>query len=367
MSALAGLAIGATAIALALQGGSDDLAREAESVAAGPTAALGPTELAGQRLIAGWDGAEPPRGLRRMVREGHVAGVILFDDNVSAAARTRTMLAGLQELAAEAGPRGPLLVMVDQEGGQVQRIAGPPNASAAEIGERGAGYARLQGQETARLLRDYGINVDLAPVLDIGGAGGAIDRERRAFGSDPESVIEVGIAGFTEGLRSGGVAATAKHFPGIGEIRTNTDFASQRVRTPLERLREREMRPFEAFIETGGELIMLSLAIYPDMADRPAGFSRAVVTSELRDRLGFEGVTVTDGLGAAAAQSFGSEGRIALAAVEAGNDLLLYTDWRRARDAGRLLTRRLREGALEEAPFRESVERVLRLRTSLDD
>lgn len=291
--------------------------------------------------------------------------MILFPDNIGSAAQTRGTLRKLQRLSRSSGVPGRLLVTVDQEGGLVKRVPGPPNASAAEMGNRGQAYARKQGKRTARLLRQHGINVDLAPVLDVARPGGAIDGERRAFGGSPKRVVRAGVRGFAAGLRSGRVAATAKHFPGIGMVATNTDFASQKVRTSKRKLRRRDEAPFKAFSRTGGELVMLSLATYTAFSDRPAAFSRSIATGELRRRLGFEGVSITDGLGAAAAQAFGSDGEIALAAAGAGVDLLLYTDWREARSARKVLRDRLRKGRLDRKGFEASVRRVLALRRKL--
>ncbi len=107
---------------------------------------------------------------------------------------------------------------------------------------------------------------------------------------------------------------------------------------------------------------MVGLATYPAFSSRPAAFSRSVATGELRRRLGFDGVSITDGLGAKAAQDFGSPGEIAAAAAAAGDDLLLYTDWHRARDARDLFRRGLASGHLGRADFEASAARVLALR-----
>ncbi len=302
-------------------------------------------------------------GLRRLIRTGGVAGLILFADNVGSRERTRRTIARLQDLRPAGSP--PLLVMVDQEGGAVARVPGPPSASAAEMGARGADFAREQGRLTARSLRGLGIGVDLAPVLDVGRPGGAIAGEGRSFGDSPGTVIDAGVRGFAAGLRAGRVAATAKHFPGLGTVATNTDLAAQSIALPKRRLRRTDEAPFAAFARSGGELVMVGLATYTAFSDRPAAFSRAIATGELRGRLGFKGVSITDGLGAAAAHAFGSDGEIALAAARAGNDLLLYSDWHRARDAGALLRRRLAAGALARASFERSAERVLVLRRKL--
>lgn len=349
-----------TAVALIRSGGEDPPPLEPEA-----PERFGLGQLAGQRLIAGWDGTSPPRGLRQLISSGGIAGVILFEDNIASRKQARRSIEGLQAIKRPDGLGEPLLVMVDQEGGEVKRLPGPPSSSAEVIGARGHSYALEQGARTAESISGVGFNVDLAPVLDVARPGSAIERERRAFGEQPEQVIAAGADGFGAGLQSRGIAATAKHFPGLGAAKTNTDFASQRITLSLEELRATDEAPFEAFSRNGGDLVMLSLATYPAFADRPAAFSAKIVTGELRERLGFEGVTITDGLGAAAAQEFGPPREVALAAIKAGNDLLLYTDWRAARQTAGLLRRRLRAGRLSRAEFEPSAERVLALRARL--
>ena len=303
-----------------------------------------------------------------MIRRGQVAGVILFEDNVAGegAATTARKIARLQRLRRPAGLEAPLLVMVDQEGGQVRRLPSAPVPSAEEMGGRGGDYARRQGERTASGLGERGFNVDLAPVLDVARPGSAIEGEQRSFGATAEQVTTVGVDGFTAGLRStGAVAATAKHFPGLGAARVNTDEAAQRIDLSAEQLRATDEQPFAAFVAAGGELVMLSLATYPALANRPAAFSPKVVEGELRERLGFRGVTITDGLGAAAAAKFGDPARVAAAAEAAGNDLLLYSDWRAARDAHGLFERRLERGELDRERFESAAGRVLELRGRL--
>jgi beta-N-acetylhexosaminidase len=302
-----------------------------------------------------------------MIAGGEIAGVVLFAENVDGKAQVRRLVAELQGIERPKPLTMPLAVMVDQEGGLVERVPGPPSASAEEMGERGAGFARRQGAATARNLRGLGINVDLAPVLDVARSGGAIAGEDRSFGGSAAKVTRVGVGGFAAGLRSGGVAATAKHFPGLGAAAVNTDDAAQEITTPKRRLRSIDEAPFAAFVEEGGELVMLSHATYTAFSGQPATFSRAIVTGELRRRLGFDGVTITDSLDAAAALAFGSRASVAVAAAQAGNDLLLYGDWRTARRAGAALRRKLASGRLERDPFEASVERVLELRRELAD
>ena len=359
---LAGLALAAASVLAAGCGDESETVPEPEPSAA---ASLSPGQLAGQRLITGFDGYRVPGGLERMIAAGHLAGVILFADNIADPARTARTIADLQAIERPAGLEQPLAVMVDQEGGTVSRIVGPPVASGAGIARRGASFAAEQGRQTAALLRTYGINIDLAPVLDLARPGSAIAAERRSFGSEPADVIAIGVDGFAAGLREGGIAATAKHFPGLGAAGVNTDFDAQSISVPLDELRALDEAPFAAFADSGGELIMLGLASYSAFGNLPAALDPAIATGELRARLGFDGVSITDSLDAAAALAYGDRREVALAAAGAGSDLLLYGDWRTAEATRRDLIAALRTGELERSDFKRSVNRVLALRADL--
>lgn len=254
--------------------------------------------------------------------------------------------------------------MVDQEGGLVKRVGGAPTLSAARMGVAGPAVSREQGRATAASLRELGINVDLAPVLDVARPGGTIAETDRGFGSTA-AAVEATAVSFAEGLQAGGVAATAKHFPGLGAAIENTDFAVQRVDLPKQTLRAVDERPYRRFVAAGGKLVMLSTAIYPAFSPKPAAFARAIASAELRGRIGFDGVSITDALESVAVRDFGGPAAAGLAATAAGTDLLLFTDYRAAAIAGRALLRRLRSKPATRAGFVVSAGRVLRLRHDL--
>jgi beta-N-acetylhexosaminidase len=204
-------------------------------LAASPTTVMDDGQLAGARVITGFSGHHPPKALRRMIRTGEVSGVILFDGNVGGVRSVRRLTTELQSIPRPAGSP-PLLVTVDQEGGLVRRLPGPPKPSARAIGARGPLFAERLGHATGKSLRSMGVNVDLAPVLDLGRPGRAIFDEGRTFARKPRAVGQIG-AEFALGLAAGGVAATAKHFPGLGAARLNTDNAVQKIRLPADKLR----------------------------------------------------------------------------------------------------------------------------------
>jgi beta-N-acetylhexosaminidase len=158
------------------------------------------------------------------------------------------------------------------------------------------------------------------------------------------------------------LAATAKHFPGLGAAPESTDVEVQRIRLSRARLRRIDERPYRAFTAREGDVVMLSTAIYPRFSAKPAAFSRRLATAELRSRIGFRGVSISDALETVSARGYGGPAKVALAAARAGTDLLLFTDHRAAATAGRSLSRSLRSGELARSPFLRSVRRVLALR-----
>lgn len=297
---------------------------------AGPAAPAQPAQvpadkLLGQRIMVGFAGASPSRALLAAVRAGHVGSVILFAPNLVSRGQTLTMVGALQR-AARAGGNPQLLVSVDQEGGQVKRLPnGPPTLAPPQIATTGSpGLARRQGAATGRYLRDRGINMDLAPVADVPTFAGAfIWRQGRAFSFDARRVATYASA-FARGLQSGGVAATAKHFPGLGSAATDTDFKRQELR-PSRAQRDAALIPYHELISRGLDAVMLSTAGFPgyDRSGASAALSRPIGQALLRGRLGFRGVTITDALGAPTGHDERSAGVLA---ARAGADILLYTD-----------------------------------------
>jgi beta-N-acetylhexosaminidase len=296
------------------------LASLALTAAADPTAGLTTSQIAGQRIVIGFSGTSAPKPLLERIHRGELGGVILFAANISTRPQVRSLTASLQR----ARPAGlpPLVVAIDQEGGQVKRLGGAPTLSPPQLGSRNdPALARRQGVATAKNLRAVGVNVDLAPVLDVARPGSIMERQGRSFSRSAARVARIGGA-FARGLAAGGVGATGKHFPGLGAARKNQDLEFNRITTSLKRLRAIDERPY---VGLKPPLVMVSSAIYPALSSKPAVFSRAVVQSELRGRVGFDGVTVSDALDAPAMARFGSLHRRAVLATRAGVDLLLYS------------------------------------------
>lgn len=320
-------------------------------------------QAVGQHMIFAYDGLQPPSALRRRIARGEAAGVILFARNVRSAGQVRSAMRSLQAIRRPSGLRAPLIVMVDQEGGPVRRIPGAPGRAAA--GVTSAAQARADGRAAARTLRSAGANMDLAPVADVGRPGAALTRERRTYGRRSAAVGRRAVA-FARGLREGRVRSTAKHFPGFGAAAVNTDDAAQRIDSSLATLRRVDEPPFKRLIDAGVDAVMISTAVYPALDDRPAAFSRRWIEGELRRRLGFRGVTITDDLGTPAVDAYGSNRRRAVLAVEAGADLPLFSSsYRAGAQAAEGLLAAARNGRLDEKALRAEARRVLALRARL--
>jgi beta-N-acetylhexosaminidase len=339
-----------------------------------PAPALSLQQLAGQRVIFSYGGLRPPASLLNLIRHGEAAGVIFFSQNVSSDAQIAKVIAELEQ--ANASPtnpvRKPLLLMTDQEGGQIRRLPGPPLLSERQIATSSspAAAAANAGTTGGQYLRGLGLNVDLAPVLDVYRRAGDFDDQfQRSYSMDPAVVSELG-AGFITALQAQGVAATAKHFPGLGTAAQpeDTDLRPVTLNVPLATIRDTDEVPYKAAIAAGVRLVLVSWAVYPALdPGRPAGLSPTIVNGELRQRLGFKGVTITDALEAGALRSFGSFQNRSLLAAEAGMDLILCSQQNvgEGEQAMTGLENGYRDGQLAKPAFDAALDRVLALRSSL--
>ena len=336
------------------------------SVAPGlDTAALTPAQLAGQRVVYGFGGTIPPRDLVARIRRGEAGAVLLLGSNTPTNTAARALIRRLQAIPRPAALDQPLLVMIDQEGGPVRRLKGPPARSGAELGAAGPRAARAAGRAAGALLRSVGANVDLAPVADVGRPGSALVAEGRIAGSSAARVARVTVA-FSAGLAEAGVAASPKHFPGLGAAPRNTDAGTVRIPLSASVLRGVDMRPFRALIDHGVPMVMLSTAVYPSLdAAHPAALSRSIATVQLRTRLGFPGVSVSDDLGTPSLAPFGGPGAVGVRAAAAGTDMLIYSGYGSGRRAASAIAASLSSGALPRASAERSVARIMALRAEL--
>jgi beta-N-acetylhexosaminidase len=261
--------------------------------------------------------APPSRRFLTRIRNGKMGGVLLLGNGWLTRHTTATVTAELQQAACTRGE--PLLIAVDQEGGLVRRLAwAPPTEAPAYMSSPSVAHYQASGAATA--LRSVGIDIDLAPVVDTPGSAGNF-LGSRAFSRSRTWNARMARA-FVGGLQTKGVAATAKHFPGLGLASGNTDHGRIVIRAAAWKLHQ-GLLPFQSAVRAGTKLVMLSTAVYPklDGSKRPAAFSSTIINGLLRKQLGFEGVTVTDSLTAPAAVRIP---HTATRAMLAGSDLLIF-------------------------------------------
>ncbi len=329
-------------------------------------------QLAGQRVIYSYSGLTPPQSLITDIENGQAAGVIFFGGNISSDSQISAVITQLHQAQAMSPIQEPLLLMTDQEGGEVRRLPGEPVLSEKQIGQSAdpVAAATAAGTGAGQNLAAVGMNVNLAPVLDVYyKTGNFIDQYQRSYSNNPATVATLGQA-FITAQQATGVAATGKHFPGLGSAtkNQNTDLGPVTLNVSLSKLRSTDKVPYPAAIAAGVKLIMVSWAVYPALdPSLPAGLSPTVVQQELRGRDGFTGVTITDALEAGALNAYGTTGQRAVDAAAAGMDLILCSaqDPAEGEAAVTALADAYTSGQLDPTAFNAAVNRVNALRAGL--
>jgi beta-N-acetylhexosaminidase len=321
----------------------------------------------GQMMAASFGGPNVTDGLRHLILDQKVGTVLIFGDNFTDAASLGRLTAELQAIGREAGLPAPLLVAVDEEGGRVMRVHDgvAPLPSELELGARGPDGVRHAVADTAAGLHALGVQLDLAPVADLrtNPADGVVGD--RSYGSDPAVVGPLVVAAVT-GLHDAGVGATLKHFPGLGGAAGDPHSAIPTDSESLGQWSASQALSFQAGIDAGADAVMTTALVVPglDPTRTPAVFSRAVVTGLLRDRLNFQGVIVTDGLGMGGITTLYGLPDATVAAVRAGNDLVLLN----SADAGyqasaiEAVKQQVRAGVISMDEVQASAARVIALR-----
>ena len=318
--------------------------------------------LLGQRIMVSMQGTSASAGLLQQIEAGQVGSVVLYAYNIASAAQVRSLTSSLQR-AARRGDNPPLLIAVDQEGGEVKRFPdGPPSLSALQIGRTGStAVATQQGAATGRYLKSLGINMDLAPVADVPTTPSAfIWQQQRAFSFSASAVARYATA-FVRGLQSAGVAATGKHFPGLGSAVVTPDNAQIELRPTGSQL-QAALTPFRAMISGGIDAVMVTTAGFPayDRSGESAALSPAIVTGLLRDKLHFGGVAITDALWTPTAHDELAAG---ILAARAGEDIMIY--WQQDQGVLASLEHALGPGTTSRAQALISYERIVSLKRAV--
>jgi beta-N-acetylhexosaminidase len=321
-------------------------------------------DLVGQLLLLSWDGGTPASA--RAALEAFRPGGLVFVANASRAAKATRLNAAIAAAAADLGMVPPLRA-IDHEGGIVQRIRDVPN-----LGSNGAfGRGRPTDQAAcergaihAQQLRAMGFDMSLGPVLDVATNPDNPVIGDRSYGRRPALVARLGAA-YIRGLQGGGIIGSGKHFPGHGDTSVDSHLGLPVIKAGRARLDAVELVPFVRAMAPDVDVasVMVGHLALPrlDPSGDPATLSRAIVTGLLRDDLGWQGLVLTDDMGAmdAITDRYGP-GEAAVRAVEAGVDLLIIVrDGDNQLDARDALVAALRDGRLDRGQVEASVRRVL--------
>ncbi len=251
--------------------------------------------LAGQRIMAGFEGTGLSGGLKFLIDTVKVGGVILFAGNVKTPEQIKNLCESIQDYAGSIG-QPPLIISIDQEGGQVARLKEPftvfPGNPAMKSEEDAVQFAAT----TASELFGVGINMNMAPVMDVAPEGVLSVMAGRVFGHDPYRVSKMGVA-VIEGLQENKIMAVAKHFPGIGRTLLDSHLDLPSFDAGLSDMESFDLIPFEAAIRHNVAGIMLSHILYTGIDGKwPASLSVKIAKELLRDRMCYEGIVMTDDL-----------------------------------------------------------------------
>jgi beta-N-acetylhexosaminidase len=323
----------------------------------------------GQQLLLSFDGKqEVPSDLRQLLSRQHVGGVVLFRNrNIGSLSDLRALTAALQKAATDS-KQPPLIVMTDQEGGALMAIGeGTPFPGNMALGAtRSEELTERVGRALGREVAAVGVNVNLAPVCDVNNNPKNSVVGVRSFGEDPELVARLSAA-MIRGMQGAGVAATAKHFPGHGDTTSDPNHQAPLIPHAMGRLRTVELPPFEAAVRAGVRLVMAGHIVLPRVtggAAIPATLSAAILRGILRQKLGFEGLIVTDSMRMKSIAQGPGLVMDVLAALNAGADLLLmnHDELSRVEEVFAALVQAGRRGLLSAAEVKSSATRILGLK-----
>ena len=304
---------------------------------------------------------------RRILADATPYAVVLFGRNIGTAEELRELVREVKSLA----PHRPPLFMIDEEGGRVDRLRnilpGLPSAETFGEGERPAEMARWFGKVIGMALRWFDIEINLAPVVDIRGTTAPKGLERRTFGPDPETVVELAGA-FIDGQHDAGVATCLKHWPGIGYGSADPHYGATVIDVPVSHLIEHDLVPFQK-LGNHARAIMIGHGTYPqvDEPDLPATLSWRMTYDLLRNFIAFDGVAISDDMEMHAVSDLGSYEEISELALMAGNDVILFCSHiERIPDLQTYLARRVMNDDKVRARFIEALRRCDEYRAHCD-
>jgi len=319
-------------------------------------------EQIGQLFMMGFTGTTVTSDLASFLKAHSPGGVIFFKRNLESVQQIVELTNGLQKLS----PRSPLLIAIDQEGGRVSRLPReftifPPCEQLGQCNSYELAYSAAS--TIAKELRAVGINMNMAPVLDVNSNPDNPVIGDRAFGAVPEIVSEMGLATIA-GLQENRVVACGKHFPGHGDTATDSHKVLPVVDADLHRLQDTEFPPFQLAIRSGVASLMTAHVLYRALdSEAPATLSSAVIQRLLREEFHYEGVVFTDDLEMHAIVNHDGIGEAAVRAFVAGCDVLLICkDQERVMMAMQAMEMAVQDGRITQERMQQSLARVARLK-----
>ena len=324
----------------------------------------------GQMILAGISGTTLDTNAKNLISQFHVGGIIFYKNNFETPEQTVQLV---NQLKAGNSSNLPLFLSVDQEGGKVTRLPGglvnfPPNNQIGEVNDPEFSYkvGSLLGYE----LKEFGLNLNFAPVLDINSNPNNPVIGDRSLGNNSEIVSTLGIQTM-KGIQSQNVIPTIKHFPGHGDTSVDSHLELPIVNKSLKELKELELIPFKRAIDDGADVVMVAHILLPELDKiNPASMSKAVMTDILRKQLNFTGVIITDDMTMGAIIEHFDIGKAAVESVKAGSDIILIGhDYNNVVMIISSLKSAVGNGEISEQRLNESVERIIQLKRkySLND
>ena len=325
-------------------------------------------EKIGQLLVSGFEGTSVNSEIEKLIIEKGIGGVILFERNYKNPEQLTDLLHDMQSLAISKNGL-PLFISVDQEGGRVSRLKKPFSSFPFQSVLARAGLEDLAfrfGQGLGAELKSVGVNIDFAPVLDINTNPENPIIGRRAISNEPKTTAQFGSA-IIRGFINSGIIPVGKHFPGHGDTKLDSHYALPVISKGAKILENLELIPFISAIRAGLPIIMTAHVIYP-IWDKyfPATFSPFILRNILRDKLGFEGLIISDDLEMKAIETIAFDS-IAELGFTAGLDLFLIChDIEKTLALRDQIIRAIESGRLSHERVNESLQRVFKLKNNLN-
>ena len=323
-------------------------------------ASMSQTEKLGQMMMIGIQGTKVDDDSLYMLHQFHMGGVILFDRNMKSPEQVKQLTSDLQ---AQSNEKVPLFIGIDEEGGDVVRMAEKltPPPSQKEIGATGdIEQAKTWAIKTAKSLKEMGINVNFAPVADVG------SNDKRSYSTDANTVIDF-VRAATKGYQQENIIYSLKHFPGIGKGKVDSHIDSSSIDVVKEVLMTEDILPFKTIIdenEPNDYFILVSHLKYPALDEEyPASLSSKIMTDLLRNKLGYKGIIITDDMEMGAVANHNDFRSIGVNAVKAGADIVLVChEYEHQQEVYLGLLDAVNSGEISQERIDESVKRIIKVK-----